>query len=227
MGDNMMDDSVSFAKSHKKEFIAKVVDGQVPAAKKTAIFMEGSPGAGKTEVATALEEMLSNICMIDADVFRSQFPEYNGSNSSEFQGGASLLVEYSLDYVLKKGYSFILDGTFAIGKSIENIERALKRDYLTTIYYVFQDPVIAWNFTKQREISEGRHVPKERFISAFINSRENISKVTKKFGDLVEVIIVIKDYRNEISEIASGIDNLELILPKTYSFKELEALLDD
>jgi len=44
---------------------------------------------------------------------------------------------------------------------------------------------------------------------------------------LVEVIIVIKDYRNEISEIASGIDNLELILPKTYSFKELEALLDD
>lgn len=165
--------------------------------------------------------------MIDADVFRSQFPEYNGSNSSEFQAGASLLVEYSLDYVLKKGYSFILDVTFAIGKSIENIERALKRDYLTTIYYVFQDPVIAWNFTKQREISEGRHVPKERFISAFINSRENISKVTKKFGDLVEVIIVIKDYRNEISEIASGIDNLELILPKTYSFKELEALLDD
>ena len=82
-------------------------------------------------------------------------------------------------------------------------------------------------FTKQRELSEGRHVPKERFISAFINSRENISKVTKKFGDLVEVIIVIKDYRNEISEIASGIDNLELILPKTYSFKELEALLDD
>ena len=227
MGDNMMDDSVSFAKSHKKEFIAKVVDGQIPAAKKTAIFMAGSPGAGKTEVATALEEMLNNICMIDADVFRSQFPEYNGSNSSEFQGGASLLVEYSLDYVLKKGYSFILDGTFAIGKSTENIERALKRDYLTTIYYVFQDPVIAWNFTKQREISEGRHVPKERFISAFINSRENISKVTKKFGYLVEVIIVIKDYRNEISEIASGIDNLELILPKTYSFKELEALLDD
>ena len=91
-----MDDSVSFAKSHKKEFIAKVVDGQIPAAKKTAIFMAGSPGAGKTEVATALEEMLSNICMIDADVFRSQFPEYNGSNSSEFQAGASLLVEYSL-----------------------------------------------------------------------------------------------------------------------------------
>ena len=227
MGDNMMDHSVSYAKSHKKEFIAKVVDGQVPAAKKTAIFMAGSPGAGKTEVATALEEMLSNICMIDADVFRSQFPEYNGSNSREFQGGASLLVEYSLDYVLKKGYSFILDGTFAIGKSIENIERALKRDYLTTIYYVFQDPVIAWNFTKRREISEGRHVPKERFINAFINSRENISKVTEKFGDLVEVIIVIKDYRNEISEIASGIDNLELILPRTYSFKELEALLDD
>lgn len=69
----MMDDSVSFAKSHKKKFIAKVVDGHVPAAKKTAIFMAGSPGAGKTEVATALEEMLSNICMIDADVFAVNF----------------------------------------------------------------------------------------------------------------------------------------------------------
>ena len=65
--------------------------------------------------------------MIDADKFRVLFPGYVGNNSDEFQRGSSLLVDATLDLVLKKGYSFILDATFATSKVKQNIERALKK----------------------------------------------------------------------------------------------------
>lgn len=77
--------------------------------------------------------MINNICLIDADIFRTYFLGYNGHNSDDFQSGAALVVEYALDYVLKKGSSFILDGTFAIDKSLENVQRAIKRNYDTSI----------------------------------------------------------------------------------------------
>ena len=82
------------------------------------------------------------------------------------------MVDAALDLVLKKGYSFILDGTFATFKVNQNIERALKKNYNVLIYYVYQDQFIAWNFTKKREEVEGRFVPKERFINAFFQSRK-------------------------------------------------------
>lgn len=223
----MNDESIVYAKSNKRNFIKKLIEGKQPSKRKTAIFMAGSPGAGKTEVAISLEEMLNDLCVIDADRFRSQFPGYDGSNSSKFQRGAALLVDYSLDYVFTKGYSFILDGTFAIEKSVQNIERALKRDYFTAIYYVYQDPFVAWSFTKQREIAEGRNVPKDRFINAYFKSRENIIRVAQRFGEKVEIIVVIKDYQNAVSEVVEGVENLDLILPRQYSFKELEEKLDD
>ncbi|GEL79905.1 hypothetical protein RV08_GL001873 [Enterococcus mundtii] len=68
--------------------------------------MAVTPGAGKTEVAISLLELSEDICRIDADVFRAKFPVYTGSNSSDFQSGSSWLVDYSLDMVLKNGYSF-------------------------------------------------------------------------------------------------------------------------
>ncbi|MFT8392339.1 MAG: zeta toxin family protein [Sporolactobacillus sp.] len=60
-----------------------------------------------------------------------------------------------------------------------------------TLYYVYQDPIIAWQFTKAREDKEGRVVPKERFINAYFKSRENIKEVKETFGDKVELNIVM------------------------------------
>lgn len=111
-----MDDK-SYAKEHKKEFLAQVISNVEIEKKKQAVFMAGTPGAGKTEVSLSLLDLSMNMVRIDADVFRSQFPGYNGSNSSNFQSGASWLVDYSLDNMLKLGYSFLLDGTFAIGRA--------------------------------------------------------------------------------------------------------------
>ena len=141
------DDSLQYAKENKKEIISSVIDGKEE--EKTAIFMAGSPGAGKTEAAQTLTVLNSNLCVIDADKFRVLFPGYVGNNSDEFQRGSSLLVDAALDLVLKKGYSFILDATFATSKVKQNIERALKKNYNVLVYYVYQDPFIAWDFTKK------------------------------------------------------------------------------
>lgn len=225
----MEDQSVLFVKKNKKQFLDRLVEGVTPvdSGVKIAVFMAGSPGAGKTEVATSLVEMFKNVVIIDADIFRSYFPDYDGHNSDRFQKGAALMVEYALDYVLKKGYSFILDGTFAINKALENIQRSLKRGYRTSIYYVYQDPFTAWEFTQEREKIEGRYVPKDRFINAYFKSRENIQKVSQIIGDEVDLVVVMKDYQNIISDIIEGVENIELVIPNQYTPEELEGKLND
>ncbi|GEL79904.1 hypothetical protein EMU01_10480 [Enterococcus mundtii] len=56
--------------------------------------------------------------------------------------------------------AILLDGTFAIGQAKQNIERCLYRDYDVTIYFIFRDPLIAWDYTKIREKVLGRFVPR-------------------------------------------------------------------
>lgn len=222
-----MFDSLTYAKEHKKAFLEKLLQDKAVSVNKDALFMAGSPGAGKTEVASTLTDMMQDIVHIDADDFRSQFPGYNGSNSSDFQKGASYLVDYCYTEVLKKGFSFILDGTFAIEKSLKNIERALGRGYNVEIYYTYQDPLRAWEFTKLREKKEGRLVPKETFIRAFFQSRKNIAQVQEAFGNQVNVNIVFKDFQNNISDIHFNVEHIDLILPLDVTRDELEERLDE
>lgn len=216
-----LDKHLEFAKTNKDRFILDIIKEKKPVINKEAIFMAGSPGAGKTEVVSSLTENYSNYVVIDADYFRTQFPEYNGKNSSLFQKGSSWLVEQALRYVLENGYSFILDATFAILSADKNIKRALKNEYSISIFYVYQQPEIAWNFTKKREKVEGRLVPKEIFINAFFKSRENIEKVKERYPEIM-LNIIVKDYQNNISETHFSADNIELFLPLKYTREELE-----
>lgn len=221
------DYSLQYAKENKKVLISSITDGKEKEEEKTAIFMAGSPGAGKTEAAQTLTALNSNLCVIDADKFRELFPGYVGNNSDEFQRGSALLVDAALDLVLKKGYSFILDGTFATFKVNQNIERALKKNYNVLVYYVYQDPFIAWDFTKKREEVKGRFVPKERFINAFFQSRKNLMRVKKQFQEKVTINILVKDFQNTISDFLMDIDNVELALPISYTKERLEEELHD
>lgn len=220
------DKYLDYAKANKNKFIEDLIKGKTPQTQKEAFFMAGSPGAGKTEVASGLAENYDSHVIIDADYFRTQFPGYNGENSSLFQKGSSWLVEQALRYMLEHGYSFILDATFAILSAEKNITRALKNDFAVTIFYVYQDPKIAWQFTKERERVEGRRVPKQTFINAFFKSRENIEKVKQRHPEIL-LNILIKDYQNNISEVHFATDNVELVLPLQHTPNELEDQLDD
>ncbi|MDR3190897.1 MAG: zeta toxin family protein [Lactobacillaceae bacterium] len=127
---NIDEKTLEYAKAHKREFVEQVIGHRIPEEDKLAIFMAGTPGAGKTEVAVSISEMLGdNLSIIDADVFRESFPGYNGANSSDFQHGASWLVDHTFTYLIKKNYSFILDGTFSHGRTMQNIELLIPAIY--------------------------------------------------------------------------------------------------
>jgi predicted ABC-type ATPase len=217
-----MIDSKEYAKKNRDKFYHQVINGKNVSKNKIAIFMAGSPGAGKTEVATELISFYQNICLIDADNFREGFPEYNGKNSHEFQSGASWLVGDVFRRVTNQGYSFLLDGTFALESASKNIKQVLKHSYEVNIYFIYQNPFIAWDFVKLREDKEGRNVPKETFINAYFMSRNNVIKVKKKFGELININILFKDFKGEISEIHEDTDNPQLILPELYTTEFLK-----
>lgn len=222
--EEMVLDSLQYAKEHKKDFLKQIVDGIKPKEKPRAIFMAGTPGAGKSEVAKSMTG-LENFVVIDADFFRSQFPGYNGTNSSDFQSGASLLVDYTFTEVMKKKYPFILDGTFAIGKAMQNVERALKKGYNVTVVYVIQEPTVAWDFTQLREVKEGRRVPKEVFINAYLNAQRNVIEAQKIFGESVMFHVIKKDFKNDTVEYLRNVEDVGSVLGTIHTQQELEELL--
>lgn len=78
------DFSLRYAKEHKKTLTQRILVGKEQEKQKTAIFMAGSPGAGKTEAVQTFTALNPNLCVIDADRFRTFFPGYNGNNSDKF-----------------------------------------------------------------------------------------------------------------------------------------------
>ena len=162
---------------------------------KPAIFMAGSPGAGKTETARRLIKRFheGSLVHIDQDVIKSLVPGYVGSDAEKYHGAASLGVEKVLDYVLKKGYGFVLDSTLSdVEKAKDNISRSLKKNYAVKIYFVYQEPQNAWGFVKRREQVEGRVVPKESFVRQFVKSRSAVNEIKQTFGKKVNLNFVLK-----------------------------------
>src|SRR3989344_455976 len=120
-----------------------------------SLFMAGSPGAGKTEVSQGLIKRFQNAPVrIDADEIRSLCPGYTGTNAHVFQKAATKGVHMLFDYALKNDLNCILDGTFAYAGAIENIRRSLEHGRIVEIWFVYQDPLKAWEFTKVREARE-------------------------------------------------------------------------
>jgi predicted ABC-type ATPase len=222
--------AVEFVKKNKKQFISHVIDQYVgdTGDRPVAIFMAGTPGAGKTEIAKSLLALFEYIPVrIDADEFRDLIPGYTGANSEIVQGAASLAVEKAMDAVIDKQIPFILDATFAIGKATANIKRAYRHEYETQICFVYQDPISAWEFTKRREKKEGRRVPKDVFINAYFASRENVKAVKKEFGDKILLRVIIKNYTTNTHKTYDNVQDIEAILPKLYNKDELGEMLHD
>lgn len=95
------------------------------------------------------------------------------------------------------------------------------------IYSIYQDPFIAWNYTKQCEKIEGRFVPKAHFINAFFQSRYNLIKIKELYKENVTGNIFIKDFQNRHSHTLMAVDNASFALPLTYTKEELEEKLND
>ena len=221
--------ALKYLKANKKNINEKFAGDHVcpPDENPVSIFMAGSSGAGKTEFSKRfLVQAKLKAVRIDADEIRDIIPYYNKQNAQDMQGAASLGVEYLYDYALKKKKNILLDSTFSnLEKSLKNIERSIAKGRRVLIHYLYQDPIIAWQFTLAREKTEGRPIPKDFFIASFLKSRKNVNTVKAIFGDKILLNVFVKDYENEVRLSKLNIKSVNTIIQKSYKYESLIKLI--
>lgn len=204
-----------WARANKKSFAKKIADpSKYPAEQRpVSVFMAGSPGAGKTEVAKALVNNLGgSILRVDPDDFRVSIPGYTGANSWLFQGAVSVLAGKVIDLALDQRQSLLLDGTFAnLANATTNVERALHKQRDILVIYVYQEPLQAWDFVQARESFEGRRIPADRFIEQLFGAREVVNSLKVKFGNSVRIDVIYKDIDGKNRKYDSNVNSLDAI----------------
>lgn len=227
---NKSDKAIDFVKKNQKEIIARFIGNVMPVAKPISIFMAGSPGAGKTEFSTHLiGEILGaedTIVRIDPDEIRMWLPDYEAGKAEEVQGAVSLVVNKLHDFVKRKSYSFLMDGTFSkIERARTNVKESIDKGRPVIIEYVIQPPEIAWQYTQDREKVDGRNIRKEDFVHQFLSARDCVSTIKAEFGNQIQVNLIERDIKSGSYKLTFNVDNLDKYLPKKYSKSEIERLL--
>jgi UDP-N-acetylglucosamine kinase len=204
----------------------------VPDANPVSVFMAGSPGAGKTEASLELIHKLEadakdvRILRIDPDELRYRLPQYNGHNSWLFQGAVATLVDKVWDFAHDQDQSFILDGTLSdYGRARSNIDRCLKSGRKVQILYVYQDPLLAWDFVRAREAEEGRNIPVDRFIEQYYKAREVVNQLKSELQQSIAVDLLVKPNDTATRLYRAGIDQIDYHVPESYDRGELERVL--
>lgn len=221
-------EAIAFAKAHKKAIAKRLTDPLIYIAEPepVSVFMAGSPGAGKTEAALELLDSIGGppILRIDPDELRSEFPGYNGGNSWLFQRAISILVERILDHAFKQGQSFLLDGTLSSYEvASRNVQRSLDRERVVQILYVYQQPMQAWEFVKQREAAEGRRIRPDDFVQQYFAAREVVNRLKVEFGRSVRVDLLLKNLDGSDRLFRAGVENIDHHIPEKFSRQYVEA----
>ena len=195
--DETIKKAVQWMEEHKEQILRDIVLDQNPAYEKGCIFMAGSAGAGKTETVRRME-LEKQFIILDVDTIRVRNAYYK-KTEGERKGNAHLIqkaagkgLNYCREYCINHGIAFVQDATFSNDGSVKLVKKLLKNEWNITILYIYQNPQMAWHFTKIREQSEGRNITKENFARSFTNSVTNIEKVQEQFPN-IEVFLVIKN----------------------------------
>lgn len=221
--------ALKYVRENRRELARRLTNPAIYPAEKSpvAVFMAGSPGAGKTEASQALiAELGGPVLRIDPDDYRNQIPGYNGRNSNLFQRAVGNIVEKVLDDAFKKGQSFILDGTLSnYDVAFRNINRALNKNRLVQILYVFQEPCQAWRFVKDREALDGRSVPITVFIDQYFSARDVVNRLKRELGSKIKVDLIIKnlDGGNRVYE--GNIQTIDGYVREIYNVRSLREAL--
>ena len=226
--------AIRFARDNKKTIATEFTDPEIylPDNNPSSVYMAGSPGAGKTEASISLLNVIKqkkwklHILRIDPDELRSNFEDYSGNNAWLFQSAVSILVSAILDHAFKQRQSFILDGTLSNFKiANENISRSLKRKRHVQLLYVYLNPEKAWEFVQAREKTEGRNIPPERFIEQYFMARQNVNQLKQKYGNKINVDLLLKDIDGTNRLYKAGIDCIDHHIPEKYSKADIEELI--
>lgn len=223
------DAAIAFARKEKKAIARRATDPAIfiPESAPVSVFMAGSPGAGKTEASIELlANFIEPIIRIDPDELRTLFPGFNGDNSHLFQSAISVVVEKIHDMALEQSQSFIMDGTLSnLNKARDNVRRSLGRGRLVQILYVYQAPLLAWNFVQAREAAEGRRIPPAAFIEQYFAARQVVNALKQEFGPHLHVDLLMKNNDNSDRFYRAGVDLVDHHIPETVSRADLERAL--
>lgn len=170
------------------------------------------------------------VLRIDPDDFRCLIPGYAGGNSFLYQSAVTKILERVLDRAFNKHLSFLLDGTLAnIDVARRNIDRVLRNQRVAQVIYVYQRPELAWQFVKAREITEGRNIPMDAFVSQYLAARRNIVELRRSYGEHFSVDLIIKntDRTAMAFEGDVSVEQIDALIPETYDQKELVELLTE
>lgn len=221
------DEAVRWAKANRTKFAAELTSTEKYPGETSpvAVFMAGSPGAGKTETSKALAEEVGGFLRIDPDDFRASIPGYDGTNSWLVQDAVSLLLERVLDRVFKHRQSFLLDGTLSSMKVAErNIARCIDHGREVQILYVYQEPELAWQFVQAREATEGRKIPADRFAHQFLESRNVVNGMKVKFGNAIKIDVILKSTHGTSRRYEANVADLNHAAPCQYSIQDLQKI---
>ena len=198
MDDNDTIEKASQWMQENKEYILeKIVTERNPRDAKECIFMAGSPGAGKTETVRRLK-LKETFTILEADEIRVLNPYYQKTTETQkgnahlIQKAASIGLEHCRKYCIENGIAFVQDTTLSNRGSVDLIKKLSNANWNMTIFYIYQDPEKAWQFTKAREEIEGRSVPKESFAESFTGIIHNIEKIQQKYPS-IRILVTTKN----------------------------------
>ncbi len=224
--------AIEFAKKNRTQICRRLTDKTVylPEKEPVSVFMSGSPGAGKTEsskeLVASIEGEKAQVLRLDPDDLRVEFEDYDGSNSYLFQRAVVLLVERAMDYILKNGQSFLLDGTLASYQVADkNIQRSLDKGRGVLVIFVYQRPELAWEFVKAREKVEGRKILPEHFVQQFFGSQSVIEALKGKFGKKIQVDLLMKDNDGSTKMYYSDVSSLKPYLKPNYTIEQVNKIV--
>lgn len=224
--DELAEEAIKYVKAHQKEIVRHHTAGFIPSSRPISIFMAGSPGAGKTEfsrrlVADALGGDTKHMLRIDPDEVRESLPCYIPGRAQVFQRAVAIAVEKIHDFALENKLNFILDGTLSnLEVATKNIDRSLAKKRPVFILYVYQDPAVAWTFTQQREVVEGRNIPKSVFVEQFFAARRNAQVCKDTYGKEVVLEVITRNIKTNSYQHWFNVDNIDGLIKDDYN-KEL------
>jgi predicted ABC-type ATPase len=150
---------------------------------------------------------------------------YKPEIADKFRGGASIIMSRIYDEVIKNNINFVFDGTFSSDNALRNLERAVSHGYQVKVYYIHQEPTVAWQFTKDRELVEHRAIERKGFIETYSHIKENLKELCK-IDKNVTISLIIKDEENKVGQRLENVDSSIFDrLPDFLTLDELEAAI--
>lgn len=218
-----------WVRTNKKKIARELLErlGHSGSQNPAGIFTAGLPGSGKTEFTVELiEELDIKPLRLDMDEFAGMIEGYRPQIADSFRKGASSILNEVYTKTIRSRVNFLFDGTLAHGHALENIGRAVKRNYAVKIYYIHQDPVVAWSFTKDRELVEKRGIKKQGFIDTYCHLYENL-RALQALGLNVTISVVIKSDDNKVKARHENVKDIFHYTGPVLNRSELERVIID